>query len=316
MYRLLKITPIILLIITASHFSLRQFNGQVAGTRDIVIDWETIDPMVSLLPREIYAAAPGEIDPMLIVREFNRDLYPEDRSKFVPDPTLGLGSMLSVQRALPLEINDGGQVKVVRTWTKSVGEFLNERSIEIGQKDQLNPTRETMLTPDVKIVIVRVSETEVKEIEPIKFTTKTKNDPGLEKGVTKIEQKGQKGQRAKYYLVRRENGQTVEKKFLRQEIVKEPIDEIILLGTKVIVLGEGRATWFGAPALTAAHNNLPRGTRVRVVNPHNAKSVVVKIIGGGIQGNAIIDLSPDAFKQLAPLSAGVIQVRLEKESAS
>lgn len=348
MHRFLRMIPISFILIAFAHFLYRQSSGRIAGVQDTAIDWDTIDQLVSLLPREVYAARLGQGDPYLIVRDNGRELYPEDRVKFFPDPNLGLGSMLSVQRALAVEVNDGGEVKVIRTWTKSVGELLDEQLIEIGEKDQLNPSRETefaslchfddpergrgggeistgslafdqtqarddIMRQNCKITIIRVIETEVKETEPIAFATKTRNDPEVDKGLTKIEQKGKKGKRAKYYLVRRENGKTVDKKFLRQEVVEEPIDELIILGTKVIVLGEGRATWFGAPAMTAAHNTLPRGTKVRVVNKANGKAVVVKIIGGGIQGGAIIDLSPDAFKKLAPLSSGVIPVRLEKE---
>lgn len=344
----IKIIPFIFALGAIGHFVFRTQSGRIAGTKDTSIDWQAIDPLVSLLPREVYAVKPGQADPFWGLQTASRQLYPEDRVKMFPDPALGLGSLASVQRALPIEINDGGEVKVARTWTKNVGELLAERSIVIGDKDQISPARETDFAslchfdnpepsqgggeistgslaldlaqaqddvgnPGCKITIVRVSETEVKEIELIPFATKTRNDPELEKGLTRVEQKGQKGQRAKYYLVRRENGQTVDKKFLRQAVVEKPVDQLIALGMKVIVLGEGRATWFGAPALTAAHNSLPRGTRVRVVNKQNGKEVVVKVIGGGIQGGAIIDLSSDAFRQLARLSTGVIPVRLEKE---
>lgn len=312
-FKIIKGLPLILVLVVVVHYLYRQSTGQIAGARDIAIDWDAIDPLVSILPREVYAALPGQADPWPIVQTMGRELYLEDRLKMFPDPTLGLGGMLSVQRALPVEVNDGGDVKVFRTWAKKVGELLDERSIEIGEKDQLSTARETTLAPELKIVIIRVSETEVKEVESIVFATKTRNDPELEKGQTRIEQKGKKGKKAKYYLVRRENGQTVDKKFVRQEVVEEAVDELIVFGTKVIVLGEGKATWFGAPSLTAAHNSLPRGTRLRVVNKNNGKNVVVKIIGPGIQGDALIDLSPDAFKRLAPLSSGVILVRLEKE---
>jgi hypothetical protein len=313
-FKIIRLLPVILLLVALGHFIFRKANQRVAGVKDITIDWQTIDPLVSLLPREVYLALPGQTDPYQIVRSASRELYDADRVKMFPDPSLGLGSMISVQRALPVAINDGGEAKVIRTWAKKVGDLLGEQSIEVGEKDQLSPNLETSLTPETRITITRVIETEVKETESIPFATKTRNDPELEKGQTRIEQKGKKGKKAKYYLVRRENGKTVDKKFLRDVVIEEPVEELIIIGTKVVVYGEGKATWFGAPALTAAHNTLPRGTRVRVVNKNNGKEVVVKVIGGGIQReNVLIDLSPDAFKQLAPLSAGVITVRLEKE---
>lgn len=63
---------------------------------------------------------------------------------------------------------------------------------------------------------------------------------------------------------------------------------------------------------TAAHNKLPFGTRVKVQNIENGKSVVVKINDRGpfVKGR-IIDLSKSAFDSIADLSDGVIEVKIE-----
>lgn len=70
---------------------------------------------------------------------------------------------------------------------------------------------------------------------------------------------------------------------------------------------------FNPAALTAAHPSLPCGTRVRVVNPANNRSVIVRINDRGpFTGRRSIDLSRAAFQRLAPLSRGVIRVRLQR----
>ena len=63
---------------------------------------------------------------------------------------------------------------------------------------------------------------------------------------------------------------------------------------------------------TAAHKKLPFGTRVKVTNAKNSKSVIVKINDRGpfVKGR-IIDLSDSAFSSIANLNAGVIRVRIE-----
>lgn len=65
-------------------------------------------------------------------------------------------------------------------------------------------------------------------------------------------------------------------------------------------------------ALTAAHRTLPFGTLVRVTTVSGSRSVVVRINDRGpfVRGR-VIDLSPAAFSQLAPLSCGLVRVRLE-----
>lgn len=69
---------------------------------------------------------------------------------------------------------------------------------------------------------------------------------------------------------------------------------------------------FDQHALTAAHKTLPFGTKVRVTNPANGKSVVVRINDRGpFVGGRDIDLSRGAAQAVGMLGAGTAQVRLE-----
>ena len=87
----------------------------------------------------------------------------------------------------------------------------------------------------------------------------------------------------------------------------------------------GYATWYGEPQmtasgerfdktqLTAAHRTLPFGTRVRVTNESNGRTVDVRINDRGPYGghNRILDLSEAAARVLHMIDAGVVPVRLE-----
>jgi len=63
---------------------------------------------------------------------------------------------------------------------------------------------------------------------------------------------------------------------------------------------------------TAAHRILPFGTKIKVTNLANDKSVVVKINDRGpyVKGR-IVDLSRSAFSSIANTASGVISVKLE-----
>ncbi len=66
-----------------------------------------------------------------------------------------------------------------------------------------------------------------------------------------------------------------------------------------------------AGALAAAHRTLPFGTRVRVDNLANGKSVVVRINDRGpFIGGRVIDLTRGAAEQIGMINAGVASVRL------
>jgi rare lipoprotein A len=80
--------------------------------------------------------------------------------------------------------------------------------------------------------------------------------------------------------------------------------------------GEGSQTAsgekFNANELTAAHRTLPFGTRVRVTNHSNGRSVVVTINDRGpFVGGRIIDVTPAAARVLG--MSGVAPVTVERE---
>ena len=66
-------------------------------------------------------------------------------------------------------------------------------------------------------------------------------------------------------------------------------------------------------ALTAAHRTLPFGTKVKVTNLANMKSVVVTINDRGPFGKKerIIDLSRAAAEKIGMIQAGVVDVTVE-----
>ena len=93
---------------------------------------------------------------------------------------------------------------------------------------------------------------------------------------------------------------------------------------KKAVISEGYAVWYNVPPnslakrrapqdeLTAAHNKLPLGTRVRVTHLKNGKSVIVRITDRGIsKRRAVIDLCKEAAEKLDMLREGSTRVRLE-----
>jgi rare lipoprotein A (peptidoglycan hydrolase) len=91
-------------------------------------------------------------------------------------------------------------------------------------------------------------------------------------------------------------------------------------------IGSGQASYYGGELagnrtatgerfdpekLTAAHRTLPLGSRVRVTNPGNGKSVVVRINDRGpFHGNRAIDLSLAAAREIGLIRMGVGQVRM------
>jgi rare lipoprotein A len=69
---------------------------------------------------------------------------------------------------------------------------------------------------------------------------------------------------------------------------------------------------FNTHALTAAHPTLPFGTRLRVTNVTNGRSVVVRINDRGpfVPGR-VVDLSEQAAENLGMVESGIVKVKLD-----
>jgi len=68
---------------------------------------------------------------------------------------------------------------------------------------------------------------------------------------------------------------------------------------------------FDPTRLTAAHRTLPLGSRVRVTNPVNGDSVIVRINDRGpFHGNRVIDLSYGAAREIGLIRSGTGRVQL------
>jgi rare lipoprotein A len=117
----------------------------------------------------------------------------------------------------------------------------------------------------------------------------------------------------------------------KQTIKGNHMKRVFLLATFLCVATSANAAWsgmasyywqgqmtasgvrFNPNALTAAHKTLPFGTKVKVTNKRNGKSVVVTINDRGpfIKGR-IIDLSKAAAGQIGMIGSGVAPVLVEK----
>ena len=99
-------------------------------------------------------------------------------------------------------------------------------------------------------------------------------------------------------------------------------------GARGVYIGTGRASYYGErfrgrrtasgerfdpDALTAAHRTLPFGTRIRVTNERNGRSVVVRVTDRGpFHGSRILDLSKGAARRIGMVQSGTARVRIER----
>ena len=247
-----------------------------------------------------------------MLRQLNLNLNVADQVTSFPDPSLGIGSQIRVYRAPVITIDDADTTRTVHSWAKTVGQLATEQRLALADLDLTSSPLTAPLPSRLKIT--RVSQASLAFDQVIPFTTTYSLSAELEKGVQQVKQTGQDGILQQTYQLKRENGIEVSRTLGGSQVIKAPRTQLVLNGTKVTDYGSGGASWYGGVApLTAAHKTLPKGTKVSVVNLANGKSVTVTIDDRGpFVGGRVIDLSPDAFAQIADLGTGVVQIRMDK----
>ena len=174
-------------------------------------------------------------DPFLISQDLGVAPFSEDRFRAFPDIKMDIGSKITLYRAPVIKIKDGRGSKEVRSWQKTVGDLFTEQKIEIGKDDKVNFSLDTEIENGMEVAITRVAITTIIEKEAIKYTTVKKDDNTLDKGKTKVQTAGQNGILELSYLVTREDGDEVSRKLIKTETTKEPVTEILLVGTRPVI---------------------------------------------------------------------------------
>ena len=132
------------------------------------------------------------------------------------------------------------------------------------------------------------------------------------------------------------NSEKVEnnEQILTEEFVPETITESTVNTSSIEYVNRGtmKASWYGPKfhgkltangeiydqmALTAAHKSLKFGTLLKVTNPKNGKSVIVRINDRGpYVGNRELDLSKGAAMKLGLIKKGVARVKIQEVELS
>lgn len=156
--------------------------------------------------------------------------FPEDKVSYFPDPNLGLGTVVTVQRALAVTVIDGRKARDLRTWQTTVGDLLREKKIELGDDDRIAPTLTTALTKDMTVTITRVARTNITEAETIPYQTKIEKDYNQFVGAKTVVKQGQNGEREKTYLLVREDGELVSKTLLSTKVTAPMVAAVVRQG--------------------------------------------------------------------------------------
>lgn len=221
------------------------------------------------------------------------------------------GDRVVLREAVEVRIRVDGVDRQVITNTPDVGHLLVSLGVILRKHDEVTPGLDERPRNGMTIVVTRVTFKQETVREQVPFGTEERYSDELLKGQSRVEREGSPGVREKVFRLRMENGQEASRTLLSERVVEQPVSRIVVHGTRDPNVQQGLASWYHRSGMVAAHRTLPFGTQVKVTNLGNGRSVWVTIDDRGpfIAGR-IIDLSDDAYAQLAPLGSGTINVRI------
>lgn len=222
------------------------------------------------------------------------------------------GDVIEYRPAVQINLQVGGDpVRRVITNAPSVGYLLDSLGVVLRNHDRVTPQTKKPLSNGLLVTVTRIRFAEVLERELLPFTTETQYSDEMPRGHSEIVRHGVEGIRNKQFFVRYVNGAEVHRRLLKERLVRSPVSQIEVVGTRDPYVEEGYASWYARNGMVAAHKTIPKWTRVKVTNLDTGESVYVTIDDRGpyVEGR-IIDLSDDAFEKLAPLGDGTFPVRI------
>jgi len=226
------------------------------------------------------------------------------------------GINIIIKRSLSVVIKVDGEAIERKTFKATVAEVIAEAGVALSHLDKVTPDKKAALEKNMEIVITRINVEDVTEEEEIDFDTIEKEDPQLKWRKTRIGQEGETGIKEVSYRVTYTNGKQTSKVKLTSSVTKKPVSKIVYNGTKIEVgkVTRGRASWYAyTGTMACASLQFPKGTWLRVTNMDNGKRVIVQVNDSGPYApDKIIDLDKVAFEKLAPLGAGVANVKVEQ----
>ncbi len=211
-------------------------------TSGMEISWEQAEEVIISVDGNQSSIWTTEKRVKNILEEANIEVTEQDKLSLALDTEVGADNKIDIQKAFQLTLVDGLQERQVWSTSTTVANFLKEQNIELGELDRVEKNGEGIIAPNDKIVVVRVEKvTDVVE-ESIDFATEKKNDSSILKGKEKVVTTGQKGTVERTYEVVKENGEVVTKTLRAENVRKEPINEVVAVGTKTVTANVSRST--------------------------------------------------------------------------
>jgi resuscitation-promoting factor RpfB len=167
-----------------------------------------------------------ELADMDHLEELGARIHPNRRAE-VAD-----GDVISVTLPVPVTVVADGEEIEFETFASEIGDVLEQAGVELDDNDIVVPGDEGALVGPTTLTVRRVAIDEEVEEVALDFDEVRRESSDLDRGTTRVEQEGRAGLRLDVYHLTYVDGEEAERELVEQEIVREPQDRIVIVGTR------------------------------------------------------------------------------------
>lgn len=156
------------------------------------------------------------------------DLVNVDSGVFLSE----LNGDIVVTKQFRIAVTADGKTAEIVSPKATVRRILEDNGWELGELDRVTPDADTLVKADTEIVIQRVEKKQETETVSIPYSTQKQYSSSLASGASQTNRAGVKGKKEVTYEVTYVDGKETDRSVIKETIVKQPVDAIVVYGTK------------------------------------------------------------------------------------
>ncbi len=177
-----------------------------------------------------------------VIEQENLEFSETDTINYSLDEKLSDGMKIIIENPIKVKVKVDGKVIKGETFSADVETVLSRCGIELGKDDVVTPERGTIIKKNTTITIGRVSYKEVTRKEKADYGTTYEDTSKMYKGATFVKSRGVKGEKEVVYRIKYVEGKKVGEEAVSEKITKEPVNQVVVRGTKKPLPGHTAAS--------------------------------------------------------------------------
>ena len=156
-------------------------------------------------------------------------------NNFVND---GASLRMTIDRAISIKLQLYGKSETVYTQAETVGDFLKEKDITLGDKDDMSHGESDVIAEGMSLSIWRNGKQTITQEEEVDFAVEQVQDANREVGYREITTAGKKGKKMVTYEVVMKDGKEVSRKAIQTVVTEQPSKQVETVGSKPSFSGD------------------------------------------------------------------------------